>query len=317
MNGAGDAVVAWQRASGRALRQASLRPRGGALLGAARRSARPGFDVFGMPQAAIDGAGDAVVVWQRPDGSTPNTLRAGRDPAGRRLVRRAADAVGDRTRVAVHPQVAMNAAGDAVVAWTHARRSERSSCRPSCARPEGPSRSRSTLSEPASLVTPPRRRDRRRRQRNRRVGADTAAGAHRPGRDAPGRRVAHCRLRGRRSVLRRPARSSGVDGRDERGRRDRRRLDARRRRGQRDRAGGHAARGRRRSAPRSTCRSPGRNADQPAGRDRRRRQRGRGLVALRRRDPRRAGGDAPGRRVVRAPVDLSLAGGEARARRSR
>ncbi|HEV7806075.1 MAG TPA: PKD domain-containing protein [Solirubrobacteraceae bacterium] len=114
MNGAGDSIVAWQRA-GDFFVQASQRP-GGTGFSAPGQLGVAGLEAFGTPQVAIDGDGDAVVVWQEPDGAGLNTVvRAAIRPAGGsfgaplRLSRSGS--------VAIHPQLAMNAAGDAVVVW--------------------------------------------------------------------------------------------------------------------------------------------------------------------------------------------------------
>ena len=142
-------------------------------------------------------------------------------------------------------------------------------------------------------AAPAARRDRRRRQRDRRLDADGRRRLAGAGRDAAGRRRV---LGARRPVGDRPGQRRA--GRDERRRRDRRRLDARRRRDNRivqaaTRPPGGAFCGAGRPVRRRARR------DRPAGRDRRRRQRPRGLVALRRRDPRRADGHAPGGRSLR------------------
>jgi PKD repeat protein len=118
MNAGGDAVVAWQRSSGTDLfAQASLRDAGTNFsspvpLGPA------GLSALGTPQAAIDGAGNAIVVWQQPDGFTLNTIvQAAVRPAGGSFG--APVTLSATGSVSVHPQIAMNAAGDAIVAWEH------------------------------------------------------------------------------------------------------------------------------------------------------------------------------------------------------
>lgn len=118
MNGAGDAVVAWQRASGTGFfAQASLRD-AGTNFSTPLELGPAGFEELGPPQAAIDGAGTAIVVWQRFDAMSTNTVvQAAIRPAGGSFgapVPLSATGSG-----AVHPQIAMNAAGDAVVAWEH------------------------------------------------------------------------------------------------------------------------------------------------------------------------------------------------------
>jgi PKD domain-containing protein len=116
MNGAGDSIVAWQR-SGDFLVQASQRP-AGAGFSAPVQLGVAGLDVFGTPQAAIDGAGGAVVVWQEPQGSGLNTIvQAAVGPAGGSFA--APQRLSQSGSVSIQPQVAMNAAGDAVVVWEH------------------------------------------------------------------------------------------------------------------------------------------------------------------------------------------------------
>jgi hypothetical protein len=118
MNGGGDAVVAWQRSSGTDLfAQATLRD-AGTNFSAPVQLGPAGLSALGTPQAAIDGAGNAVVVWQQPDGFTLNTIvqaaiRPAGGPFGEPVTLSATGTV------SVHPQVAVNAAGAAIVAWEH------------------------------------------------------------------------------------------------------------------------------------------------------------------------------------------------------
>ena len=118
MNGAGDAVVAWQRASGTGFfAQASLRD-AGTIFSTPLELGPAGFEVLGPPQAAIDGAGTAIVVWQQFDAMSTNTVvQAAIRPAGGSFG--APGALSATGSGAVHPQIAMNAAGDALVAWEH------------------------------------------------------------------------------------------------------------------------------------------------------------------------------------------------------
>lgn len=116
MNAAGDAIVAWQRSSGPSLlAQASLRP-AGASFSAPLTLGPAGSAALGPPQAAIDGAGNTIVVWQRPDGLAPSTIvQAAIRPSG--------GAFGEPVTlsatgaVSAHPHIAMNPAGDAIVVW--------------------------------------------------------------------------------------------------------------------------------------------------------------------------------------------------------
>lgn len=116
MNAAGDAIAAWQRSSGPGLfAQASLRP-AGASFSAPLTLGPAGPATLGPPQAAIDGAGNAIVVWQQPDSLMPNTIvRAAVRPAGGTFGEPVTlSATG---AVSAHPQLALNPAGDAVVVW--------------------------------------------------------------------------------------------------------------------------------------------------------------------------------------------------------
>jgi hypothetical protein len=123
MNGPGDIVVAWQRSSGGdVFAQASLRDAG-------TNSSTPvplgpaGLSALGTPQAAIDDAGNAIVVWQQPDGLTLNTIvRAALRPAGGSFGEPVT--VSATGTVSIHPHVAMNAAGDAIVVWEHVANSD-------------------------------------------------------------------------------------------------------------------------------------------------------------------------------------------------
>ena len=118
MNGAGDMVAAWQRSSGTSLfAQATVRP-AGASFSAPLTLGPAGLASFGTPQAAIDGAGNAIVVWQRPDGFTLNTIvQAAIRPAGGSFGEPIT--LSANGTVSVHPRIAMNAAGNAIVAWEH------------------------------------------------------------------------------------------------------------------------------------------------------------------------------------------------------
>ncbi len=153
MNGAGDAIVSWQRAVAGPV-HVSLRPAGGAFS-APLELGGSGFDVFGVPQSAIDDDGDAVVVWQGHEGLDPDVLlRVATRPAGGSFGPPLTLSAQDGASL-VHPQVATNAAGDTVVAWTRA--AGQSIVVQAVVRPAGGTFSEpAELSEPASLITPPR-----------------------------------------------------------------------------------------------------------------------------------------------------------------
>ncbi len=118
MNAAGDSIAAWQRSSGPSLfAQVSLRP-AGASFSAPLTLGPAGLAPLGTPQAAIDRAGTAIVVWQQTDGAGPSTIvRAAIRPAGGSF----ADPVtlSAAGTDSIHPRIAMNPAGDAVVVWDH------------------------------------------------------------------------------------------------------------------------------------------------------------------------------------------------------
>ena len=205
MNGGGDAVVAWQRASGTGFfAQASLRD-AGTNFSTPLELGPAGFEVLGPPQAAIDGAGNAIVVWQRVrrHGHEHGVVQAAIRPAGGAFG--APVALSATGSGAVHPQVAMNAAGDAVVAWE--QHVNQTMVVQAVVRPAGGSFSapvRSLRRGPHGPAAA--RRARRRRQRHGRVDADGPGGHDGPGRDPAGRR---CVLGGRRPVAARATRAAG------------------------------------------------------------------------------------------------------------
>jgi uncharacterized protein YheU (UPF0270 family) len=111
---AGDAVTVWSRDNGpNSIVQAASRPAGGTWSGPVDLSVA-GRDAV-EPQVAIDGSGNAVAVWSRSNGS-------------RTVVQAATMAAGGGWSAPIDlsnaewnaetPQVAVNAAGDAVVVWS-------------------------------------------------------------------------------------------------------------------------------------------------------------------------------------------------------
>jgi hypothetical protein len=113
-NPAGETVAIWSRVdeADDAIVQAATRSAGGTFFAPVDLSA-PGRSA-GSPQVAIDAAGNAVAVWTRFDGST-GVVQVAQRAAGE-----AFSAPVDLSLVggqAQAPQVVVNAAGDAVVAW--------------------------------------------------------------------------------------------------------------------------------------------------------------------------------------------------------
>ncbi len=113
VDAAGDAVAVWHRSNGRnSIVQAVLRPVGGSFGIPVDLSER-GRDALN-PQVAMDPAGDAVAVWQRSNGSN-YIVQAALRPAGGSFG--APMDLSSPRHNATIPQVAMDQAGDAVVAW--------------------------------------------------------------------------------------------------------------------------------------------------------------------------------------------------------
>ncbi len=111
---AGDAVAVWRRFNGtRFIVQAASRPAGG--------SWGPAFDLSAVgqnaetPQVAISAAGVAVVVWSRYDGAKFVVQAARRGPGGAWEPVLDVSAAGQN---AEEPQVAIDAAGNAVAVWS-------------------------------------------------------------------------------------------------------------------------------------------------------------------------------------------------------
>jgi hypothetical protein len=107
---AGNAVAVWRRAD---IVQAAVRPAGGPWQAAQDLS---GSDVFD-PQVALDPAGNAVAVWERFNGAN-NVIQAAVRPAGSAW--QAAQDISLAGQTAFDPQVALDAAGNAVAVWPRA-----------------------------------------------------------------------------------------------------------------------------------------------------------------------------------------------------
>ncbi|MCA1677445.1 MAG: PKD domain-containing protein, partial [Actinobacteria bacterium] len=113
MNGAGDSVAVWGHSNGtNSVVQAAVRPAGGSFLATVDLSAA-GQEAF-SPQVALDAAGDTVAVWERSDG-TNNVVQAAFRPAnGPFSAPVDVSATGEN---AFSPQIALDAAGNAIVVW--------------------------------------------------------------------------------------------------------------------------------------------------------------------------------------------------------
>ena len=73
--------MAWQRSNAtNTIVQAAVRP-AGAGFGAITDLSAAGRDAV-APHGGIDSGGDAIVVWQRPDGTNTVVQAAGHDAAG-------------------------------------------------------------------------------------------------------------------------------------------------------------------------------------------------------------------------------------------
>jgi hypothetical protein len=113
MNEGGDVVAVWNRFDGTNFRaQAAIRPAGGGFSAPVNLSVA-GEDAA-APQVAIDQAGGAVAVWERPDG-TDRRVQAAFRPAGGGFSGPVNISVGGQS--AFDPQVAMDQAGNAVAVW--------------------------------------------------------------------------------------------------------------------------------------------------------------------------------------------------------
>jgi hypothetical protein len=123
----GDAVAVWTRFDGVGVRvYARARSAGGALgpvLIISKRNSDHPFAPGLNPEVAIDAAGDAVVVWQRSDGTgpcgavgCPKIEARARSAAG---VLTSVQILSNTTRGGSSPQVAVDGDGDALAVWEH------------------------------------------------------------------------------------------------------------------------------------------------------------------------------------------------------
>ena len=109
----GDAVFTWERFDGADQRvQAQARSAAG-TLSAVQDLSDPGQNAFD-PQVAVDADGDAVFTWVRSDGANNLVEARTRSAAG---ALRPFTTLSDPGQHAEVPQVAVDADGDALVAW--------------------------------------------------------------------------------------------------------------------------------------------------------------------------------------------------------
>jgi PKD repeat protein len=115
MNDRGDTIVAWASREGpTTIVQAAFRPAGGSF-GAAVNISASGVSVE-SPRVAIDGAGDAMVVWGRSNGPHEVVEEATRSAATGTFSK--AVVLSNEAEPAIRPFAAMNAEGDTAVTWT-------------------------------------------------------------------------------------------------------------------------------------------------------------------------------------------------------
>lgn len=114
IDSSGDAVAVWLRSNGaNPIVQTASRPAGGSWS-APENLSTAGQEAT-VPQVAMDGAGDAVVVWVRSNGSNKIVQAASRGAGGG--VWSAPVDLSEVGQDAGNPQVAIDPAGDAVAVW--------------------------------------------------------------------------------------------------------------------------------------------------------------------------------------------------------
>lgn len=113
INPAGDMVAAWRRLDGaHYIVQAAVRPAGGSFSPTASLSAAGASASLG--DVAIDAAGNALVVWDRPSGAG-QLVQLARRPAGGGFA--AATDLTPADKTAYAPTLALDPAGQVIVAW--------------------------------------------------------------------------------------------------------------------------------------------------------------------------------------------------------
>ncbi len=111
VDGAGEAVAAWPAAGANLIVEAATVS--GATASAPQKLSAPGGNAV-LPAVAVDERGDAIVAWMRENG-TENVVQASFRPAGGHFG--AAVNLPTKSGNTMHPEVAIDAAGDATVVW--------------------------------------------------------------------------------------------------------------------------------------------------------------------------------------------------------
>ncbi|HXB66018.1 MAG TPA: PKD domain-containing protein [Solirubrobacteraceae bacterium] len=111
VDGAGEAVAAWPAAGANYIIEATTVS--GAAVSAPQKLSAPGENAV-SPAIAVDERGDAIVAWTRENG-TENVVQASFRPAGGHFG--AAVSLPTKSGNTMHPEVAIDAAGDATVVW--------------------------------------------------------------------------------------------------------------------------------------------------------------------------------------------------------
>jgi hypothetical protein len=113
----GDALAVWERGEGEGSSvQATFRPAGGAWQ--APVSLSSSSESQWEPQVAFDGQGDAFAVWEAYNGAHSNVQTAFKPAGG--AWQAPVELSSDEAPGAVHPQLAVDAQGDAIVIWDRA-----------------------------------------------------------------------------------------------------------------------------------------------------------------------------------------------------
>ena len=113
IDAAGNAIAVWKLEGSNDIVQAAMRPADQENWAAPDDLSDAGQDA-GEPVVAMNGAGEAVAVWTRLDGT--NTIQAAVRPAGGDWAD--PDDLSDASQNAAEPDVAMDEAGEAVAVWT-------------------------------------------------------------------------------------------------------------------------------------------------------------------------------------------------------
>lgn len=149
LDAAGDAVAAWIRPGGKSQVEAALRPSGGEW-GAPKQLTAASGEASGLALAA-DPQGDAVAIWQKPDKGSEIIEASSRSAGGEWQTAVELSASPGEAR---HPQLALDAAGDATAVWEFGPvngHAVQSATRPAGA--DGWRRPRSRAAAPATRAT--------------------------------------------------------------------------------------------------------------------------------------------------------------------